>query len=693
MATIPEAYAMAVQHHQAGQLEAAQRIGEQILAAQPDHAEALHLLGVVASQAGNNELAAGYIQRAIALNGADSAFHSNLGAVLKELGQLEQAAACCERALKLQPDSAAAHYNLGNVLMAQQKVDEAIAHFRRAVDLKPDFVVACNNLGNAYLVQKKFGDAASFFRRALELKPDYAEALNNLGTALKELGKLDEAITNFRRAIAINQNLTDAFYNLGATLQLQGKLDESLAAYRRVIELKPGYADAYGNLGVALEELRQHDDAVACLVRAVQLKPNDATIRYNFGTVLLAQGRLNEAAARFREAIKLKADYAAAYNNLGKTLNDQGKLHEAVTVYQRAIDLDPLQAMPHSNLAYTFQQFRQLDDAAAGYARALQLDPNCADARFGQSSLWLLQRDFERGWPEYEWRWKARKMLDRDFPQPRWDGSSLERRTILLHAEQGFGDTIQAVRYAAVVKRQNPAATVLLECQPQLTKLLAGTAGIDRLISRGEKLPPFDVHAPLLSLPGILKTSLDSIPADIPYIYANPSLVELWRKRLEALPRPRIGLNWRGRASTWQRDVPLDCLKMLTDLPGASFINLQKDATPTELAAASKSGQAVVDLGPELDTTNGPFMDTEAVMMNLDLVISSDTVIPHLAGALGVLVWLALPFVPDWRWLLDRDDCPWYPTMRLFRQKAACDWTGIFEDIRRELISFQKSML
>jgi tetratricopeptide (TPR) repeat protein len=691
MATIPEAYAMAVQHHQAGQLEAAQQICEQILAAWPDHADALHLLGIAASQSGNNERAAGYMRRAIALNGSDSTFHSNLGTVLKELGQLDQAVACCLRALELQPDSAAAHYNLGNVLMAQKKVEEAIVHFRQAFELKPDFVAACNNLGNAYLVQKKFSDAAWCFRRALELKPAYAEALNNLGAALKELGQTEEAVAHFRQAIAINQNLTDAFYNLGTTLQLQGKLDESLAAYRRVIELKPGYADAYGNLGIALNNLRQHEEAVACLVHAVQLKPDDPVICYNFGTVLLDQGRLTEAAAMFREALRLNPDYAAAYNNLGKTLNDQGKLYEAEAAYQRSIDLDPLPAMPHSNLAYTHQQFRKLKDAEAGYERALQLDPNCADARFGRSSLWLLQGDFERGWPEYEWRWKAKQMLGRDFPQPRWGGEPLARRTILLHAEQGFGDTIQAVRYATLVKQQNPAATVFLECQPQLAKLLAPTEGIDRLLARGEELPRFDVHAPLLSLPGIVKTSLETIPGEIPYVYPDTSLVQQWRKRLEPLPRPWIGLNWRGRASTWQRDVPLDCLKMLTDVPGVSFINLQKDATREELTAVSKSGQAVVDLGPEFDTSNGPFMDTAAVMMNLDLVISSDTVIPHLAGALGVPVWLAVPFVPDWRWLLDRDDSPWYRTMRLFRQKAACDWSGIFEDIRAELISFQQT--
>jgi hypothetical protein len=296
--------------------------------------------------------------------------------------------------------------------------------------------------------------------------------------------------------------------------------------------------------------------------------------------------------------------------------------------------------------------------------------------------------------------------LQQRFDEPKWDGQALEGRAILLHAErgQGFGDMIQMVRYAAVVKKLNPAATVVMRCQRPLVRMLASCAGIDRLVADGDALPPFDVQSPLLSLPGIFGTEVKTIPADMPYVFAEQELVEEWRERLaeagadakDPHPNPlpvgegsrsmRIGIQWHGRTTNGQRDIPLECFRSLTDLPGLHFISLQPSAKE-ELAAARQKGLNVVELGDDVDTAHGAFMDTAAIMMNLDLVISSDTSVAHLAGALGVAVWVALPFVPDWRWLLDRSDSPWYPTMRLFRQKSVGDWHRVFEDIRAALLT------
>jgi len=261
----------------------------------------------------------------------------------------------------------------------------------------------------------------------------------------------------------------------------------------------------------------------------------------------------------------------------------------------------------------------------------------------------------------------------------------------LLHAEQGLGDTIQFIRYASLVNRM--FANVFVEAQKPLLKLLANVSGIDRLIASGVDLPASDFHAPLFSLPAIFKTSVDTIPAKVPYLFADPSIESHWRKRLEQVPGFRIGINWHGRPGKGAfryRNIPLECFAPLADLPGVQLISLQKGAGRSELID-SKLAQRVLDFGDEIDQDHGAFVDAAAIMKNLDLVIACDTSIPHVAGALGVPVWLALPFAPDWRWLLDRKDSPWYPTMRLFRQTTRGDWTGVFSEIQTAILAELKT--
>jgi tetratricopeptide (TPR) repeat protein len=513
MATIPEALAIAFQHHQGGRLQAAEQIYRQILQAEPNHVDAIHLLGVIARQVGKPEIAVEYIGRAIGLNRNVAAFHNNLGNALKDQGKLDDAVACYRRALELKPDFAEAHYDLGIALKDQGKLDDA---------------VAC-------------------YHRALELKPDYAEGHNNLGNALKD----------------------------------QGRLDDAVACYRRVLELKP--------------------------------------------------------------------DFAEAHNNLGNALRDQGKL----------------------------------DDAVACYRRALELKPDYVDAHSNQSLAWLLAGDFARGWLAYEWRWKSKQMKIAlpQIPQPRWDGTIGDHQAVLLLDEQGLGDTLQFIRYVPLVRQRCQAVYFL---SPRaLTPLLSRAPGLDRLITELASAPPFDAYSPLLSVPGILGTRLETIPADVPYLFADPELVASWRERLQAVHGFRIGINWRGRPGpgSWcRRDLPLSLFGSLAAVPNVRLISLQVGATSDELAQVREQF-SIMDFGDALDGNHGAFMDTAAIMMNLDLVITSDTAVPHLAGGLGVPVWTALPFAPDWRWMLNRTDSPWYPTMRLFRQPTAGDWESVFRDI------------
>jgi hypothetical protein len=358
---------------------------------------------------------------------------------------------------------------------------------------------------------------------------------------------------------------------------------------------------------------------------------------------------LDDAVASIRRALELKPDLAEAHNALGLAWQDQGRIADALACYQRAIDLKP--------------QF--------------------AEAHLNRALLWLLKGDFEQGLAEYEWRWRTRlKPLVRcPYQRPYWDGGPLEGKTLLIHAEQGLGDTIQFIRYAALPRERG--ARVMLGCPKPLLRILRSYRFLDRLVEEITPALDFDVYCPLMSLPGVLKTTLASVPADVPYLFAAPELVQKWRERLGSLEGFKIGIAWRGspsHANDRARSIPLSCFKPLAALPGVRLVSLQKGPGAEQLQDPADSFP-VTEAGSRLDD----FMDTAALLRNLDLLITCDTAVAHLAGALGVAVWVALPLVPDWRWLLDRSDSPWYPTMRLFRQQAPDDWTGVFERIRAAL--------
>jgi tetratricopeptide (TPR) repeat protein len=527
--------------------------------------------------------------------------------------------------------------------------------------------------------------AEPIYRQILEVEPDNAEALHLLGVINAQTGNHQLAVEYIYRALAVKPDWAEAQANLGTSLRKQGKLDEAVPFLQRALQLKPDFAMAHNNLGNALKEQGKLDEAVACFRRTLELKPGFAEAHSNLGVALKEQGKLDEAVACFRRALELKPDYTEAFIHLGNALKDQGKTDEAVPCYRRVLELKPDYAMAHNNLGIALGDQGKLNEAVACYRRALELEPDLAETHLNHSLASLLTGDFERGWAEYQWRWKTDQCPQRGFSQLLWDGQPLEGRTILLHAEQGLGDAIQFVRYAALVKRRGGG--VIVECPRPLLSLLKNCAGIDRLVGRGDELPDFDVQAPLLSLPGIFHTSLGDIPAAIPYLFADPVLVECWRRELGRLAGFKIGIAWQvgpKHRNDRDRSIPLDCFEPLARCSGVRLVSLQKHVGVEQLHGVADRFP-VIDLGSSLDEASGAFMDTAAVMMNLDLVVTSDTAIAHVAGALGAAVWVAIPFVPDWRWLLKRGDSPWYPTMRLFRQDSRGDWQGVFRKIEAAL--------
>jgi tetratricopeptide (TPR) repeat protein len=608
-----------------------------------------------------------------------------LGWQYYQLGRFADAEAVYREAVRQDPGNADSWCFLGIACRAQGKLAEAASAYREALRLRPDFVEVLNNLGNVLSLQGLPAEAEGCYRQLLQIRPDYAEAHNNLGVALRNQGRLDEAMPCYREALRLRPQYADAHNNLGDVLASRDRLDEAVASYRQALQLKPDFAQAHTNLGAALGRQGQYDEAAAHHRQALAIWPGYAEAHSNLGNVLAAQGRADEAIACYREALRLKPDLVEAHFNLGIALAEQTKLDDAIVCYHQALRLKPAHVEALGSLGHALRIQGRVDEALACYDRLIERTPDEPEAHMSRALALLSLGDFEEGWREYEWRWKTRDFGDQPANSwPRWDGASLEGRTILLHAEQGLGDTLQFIRYAALTKARG--GTVIVVCQKALVPLLAGCPGIDRLIVQGEPLPPFDVQAPLLSLPAILGTTLATIPANVPYVFPRGELVERWREDLD-VPGFRVGIAWQGNPrykADRYRSIPLAQFGVLAGVPGVRLFSLQKGAGSEQVAGVDF---AVTDLGPRLDESSGPFLDTAAVMKNLDLVITVETALAHLAGALGVPVWLLLSAAAHFTWLLEREDCPWYPTMRLFRQAQFGQWAPVFERMARELSS------
>ena len=538
-------------------------------------------------------------------------------------------------------------------------------------------------LGIIALQTRHFQQAVGLFDKAISLNPDFAEAHSNRGIALKELNQPEAAVASFDKAISLKPDYAEAYANRGNVLKDLDQLDAAVISFDKAITLKPDYAEAYYNRGKALIELRQPDAAAASFEQAITLKPDFAAAYSSRGNVLKVLQQYDAAIASFNRAIAVKPDYAEAYANRGHVLRDLMQLDAALASYDRAIALKPDFVEAYSNRGNVLKDLCQVDAALASYDRAIALKPDYADAYWNKSLALLLKGDFENGWELYEWRWRTDFFTPykRNFQQPVWSGREpLAGKTILLHSEQGLGDTIQFGRYASLVA--NLGAQVIMEVGKPLLGLFKGLAGISRLIEKGDPLPAFDFHCPLLSLPRAFRTGLDTIPCQQKYLDIDPARLACWRSRLGEKNSPRIGLVWGGSATNTNdhnRSIPLSTV--LQQLPGNfHYVSLQKDLRDSDESLLD-SQPNILNFGHELDD----FTDTAALCELMDVVISVDTSVAHLSGALGKPTWLLLPFSPDWRWLMDRDDSPWYPSMKVYRQKTPGDWGPVFARIKAEL--------
>jgi tetratricopeptide (TPR) repeat protein len=505
----------------------------------------------------------------------------------------------------------------------------------------------------------------------------------NRSNALLALSRFEEAVAGYDKAIGLKPELAQAFVNRGHAMFGLNRFDEAIGSYDRALAISPGEHDAYVNRGVALASLSRWADALASYDSALVIHPDNINTLCNRGLALNALGRFGDALASFDRIVAIEPNHALALGNRGFSLKNMDRFEEALASYDRAVAISPGLKDLLSNRAIVQVDLERFDEAIASCQQALTIDPSDVKARYNMGLVKLMTGQLEGGWVDYDARWQLDAMQSwrRHFHKPWWFGmADVRGKRLLLHPEQGFGDTIMFVRYVPLLVERG--ATVILEAQRALLPLLAQIEGLAAITPLGDPLPDFDVHCPLMGLPRAFGTTLDTIPRGA-YLSVPASQMHIWRERLSAFPGPRVGLVWAGNPTHDNDRHRSTSLRELIPLIGGSaakFFSLQKElrAGDAELLAANPG---IIHLGNDLLT----FEDTAAVVSNLDVVITVDTSVAHLAGALGKPVWIMLPYIPDWRWLLDREDSPWYPTARLFRQTTRDDWKGVVERLGSEM--------
>jgi tetratricopeptide (TPR) repeat protein len=598
---------------------------------------------------------------------------------LHKAGRLAEAEARYRQILAAAPDDPETLHLLGVLACQTGHVEAASGLIERAIAQRGDVAAYYYNLGLARQLQAQAPAAIAAFQRAVALLPSYVDAWNNLAVLLLLTGRLEEAEAGFLRALALQPDHVEANCNLGIALHRLGRGEAAIARFDQALRLRPDYPEALRNRAAALIALGRLAEAAAELEHALALRPADLDALLELGALSQQQGRLDAAAAWFERAAVVAPNRAEAWNGLACMRHGQGRLDEAAALFEKSIALKPLQPEIASNLAMVLKDRGEIPAAIRQLDRALELAPDFAAARLNRAMLQLMAGDFAAGWREYEARWQT-PLLDpdrRQFPVARWDGGVGTGGTLLLWAEQGLGDTLQFCRYAPLAAERG--WRVVLETPQPLVGLLSSLDGVEVAPIGASDLAQIERHCPLMSLPLLFRTTLETIPGTSPYLAAPQDAVARWRRRLGLEPgRLAVGLVWAGNpgrltslhaAIDRKRSIPLQHLAPLFAVPGTRFVSLQKDRRPGDDPAA----YGLLDPMDEVRS----FADTAAIVAGLDLVITVDTSVVHLAGALGQRVWLLNRRETCWRWLLDRDDSPWYPSLRQFRQTASGDWQSV----------------
>ncbi|CAM8468395.1 tetratricopeptide repeat protein [Candidatus Methylopumilus universalis] len=603
----------------------------------------------------------------------------NLGTAFSEINQHDDALDYFGKSIRLDENNPLAYFNQGVVYRYLNQFDNALNSYKNALKINPDYADALNDIGRIYHLKNEFNLAITYYDKAIQSQPNYSEVIYNKSIALLELKRYDEALVCYDAAIQLKPYDHEPYNGKGNALKELKRYDEALVCYDAAIQLKPDDHKPYNGKGNALKELKRYDEALVCYDAAIQLKPDDHRPYNGKGNALQELKRYDEALVCYDAAIQLKPDDHEPYNGKGNTLQELKRYDEALVCYDAAIQLKPDDHEPYNGKGNTLQELKRYDEALVCYDAAIQFKPGEATGFWNKSLLKLIIGHYEEGWKLYEWRRQMEKNKNnyKLYDQPLWLGKgSLHNKTLLVESEQGFGDVIQFVRYIPML--ENIGAKVILEVPKVMTSIIKSLHGNFLVIEKGKLLPNFDYHIPIMSLPLAFNTSINSIPASIPYLYSDKIKREYWNKKLSKKTKPRVGLVWSGSAAhrnDKNRSLLLKDLGPVLQLP-FEFHSLQKEVRENEQKTLFEF-QQIHQHQNELND----FSDTAALIDEMDLIITVDTSVAHLAGALGKNVWIILPYHPDYRWMLDRNDSPWYPTCTLFRKSKIDDWDDTIEEL------------
>jgi len=661
--SIADAIQSAIGHHQSGRLQEAEALYDAVLVVDPNHFDALHLTGVVSHQMGNND-------RAVALIG---------------------------KAIEVQPTS---HVALGHLALAYQalgRLDEAEQSLRSAIALKPEWDKGHNMLGVVFCARRQFDKADESFRTALALNAANFDALNNLAGVCMDQGALDEAEGLYGHVLTLRADFPEVHNNLGSLFRRRGDLARAEKCCLQALVLRPNYAEAHNNLGVVLQAQGKFEAAEDSFQAALGCRSDFPDALCNLGDVLQVMGRLEEAEAFCRSALAIRPSYPQALSNLGAILKARSDLDGAEALCRQALSLDVRHVGAWINLGTILNERFQRDEAERCYRRALELDPTNAGAKFNLSALLLLRGEYLEGFALYESRFEAfsqsftgsRGLYGRLTRPATRQGDAIVGRHILVWTEQGLGDALMMMRYLPLLKRERGAARITVFCEDALVRVMESISGVDEVVSGDiSNLPPdFDVHCSVMSLPYIFRTGEEAVLCQTPYLVVPDALKDVWANRLRGMQKFKVGLAWAGNRmlrDDAKRSIALSEFSPLLDVRDIQIVSLQKGDAANSVA--SWDGR-IVDWMPECED----FMETAALISNLDLVVSVDTAVVHLSGALGKPTWLLNRFESEWRWGIGRGESAWYPSVRILTQHASGSWQSLMTLIAAKLAEFRPS--
>jgi tetratricopeptide (TPR) repeat protein len=668
--TLYEALQKAVEAHKAGQIQEAARLYADILQAQPKHPDANHNMGVLAIGVGKVEEALPLFKAAFEANPSmDQYWLSYINALIK-LNRMTEA-----KAVLVEAKGKGAE---GEVFKQLEQSFNALNEV--LIDPPQDQLNALINLYQRGKLQQTLYSA----KQLLPQFPNSLTLYNIQGAANTGLGQLDSAIDSYKEALKINPDFADAYNNMGVALQNKGDLEAAIHNCQQAIKINPDYFDAYYNMGNALKDKGEFEAAIVSYKQAIRIKPDSAEVYNNMGTALKDKGDLDAAIGSYKQSLRIRPDSAEAYNNMGAAMKDKGDLKFAIDSYQKALKIKPDYAEAYNNLGVALKDKGKLDSAIVSFKQAVKIKPDYAEAFYNLSFPHLLQGSVEKGFNFYEWR--LRKMKPTVAPARSnliWDSEkSLSGKHFVIYEEQGLGDIIQFCRYLPLLEQKG--ANVTFKVKPKLHALLQTLDGNSKFVKSLPEESEIDFETPLMSIPHLLNTRLETIPATNPYLFADQQRVQTWGERVST-DRFKVGICWQGSKSNTMdvgRSFPLSLFEDISRIPNVELISLHKGEGEAQLAGIDFD---VTTLGHDFDAGQDAFLDTAAVMMNCNLIITACTSVAHLAGAIGRPTWVALKQTPDWRWMLDRPDSPWYPTITLYRQESRGDWVDVFETIERDL--------